>query len=616
MRFSRRKIRNSTPFRPMVERLEERAVPAIITVNSVADNDVRDDFLTLREAIMLTDRDLRYEDLRPKEQDQVDITVGMPGDPARTDIINFNIGNNPDQVQTITLTNDLPAIKHTVRINGYTQGNAHQNTLQYGDDAVILVVIDGARHDGIAIRPADDGTSGGAGSTIWGLAIVNMGHAAIVLATDDNSIQGNFLGTSDGITRAGNLDGIDIFDSSRNEIGGVDKSDRNIISGNRADGVLINGPDSTSNRVLGNYIGTEVDGVHALANGDDDADPNSEGNGVKIEDGATSNSIGALTLGSGNVISGNKVDGILIDGSFTDANRVAGNFIGLDKSGQIIVANGGYGIEIRIATPSLFAIANEIGATPSPDGAGRNVISGNGRGGILLDSSDGTVIQGNYIGTNKDGTEEKANVGAGILLVQSSARIEQNVISGNTSDGVNSISNIPGPDTATTLSKNYIGTTADGTGRLGNHRDGVAIAGGGQFSVDSNVISANDGDGVSFRGVSNSSITNNYIGRDKNGNGDLHNGGKGIRLDPQDANKTSGNKVIENKVGFNLGDGIYIASGPDNDVESNWVFANHGSGIVFDGTDASGQSLIGNFVGVDDQGDTFRNLTNGVCVNH
>src|SRR5438128_1598465 len=58
--------------RPEVEPLEDRMTPAaILTVNSVADTNVRDNVLTLREAIMVAQGDIAQGNLTAAEQAQI-----------------------------------------------------------------------------------------------------------------------------------------------------------------------------------------------------------------------------------------------------------------------------------------------------------------------------------------------------------------------------------------------------------------------------------------------------------------------------------------------------------------------------------------------------------------
>ena len=96
-------VRSSLSRRLQIESLEvRRLLAATITVNSTADSDVRDAFLTLREAILINNRTLSVASLSAQEQAQIS---GMPtaGD---TNTIGFNIpGAGP---QTISLPRRCP----------------------------------------------------------------------------------------------------------------------------------------------------------------------------------------------------------------------------------------------------------------------------------------------------------------------------------------------------------------------------------------------------------------------------------------------------------------------------------------------------------------------------
>ena len=73
-------------------------------------------------------------------------------------------------VQTIAPTSDLPAISDPVIIDGYTQPGASPNTLQSGDNAVLLIELSGS-HVGTNSATASGLLLTGGGSTVEGLVI-------------------------------------------------------------------------------------------------------------------------------------------------------------------------------------------------------------------------------------------------------------------------------------------------------------------------------------------------------------------------------------------------------------------------------------------------------------
>jgi parallel beta-helix repeat protein len=204
------------------------------------------------------------------------------------------------------------------------------------------------------------------------------------------------------------------------------------------------------------------------------------------------------------------------------ANRIEGNFIGTDPTGTIGLLNRGDGVSI-VDGPSETVVG---GTTP----AARNVISGNPGVGIFVDSSNESRIQGNYVGTDKSGTNDLGNV-EGIFIGDASGTTvggktaaARNVISGNNTDGL-SISNSQGIK----VLGNRIGTTASGTGALGNALKGVDFRVGTSnnllgdgTSAGSNTIAFNGIDGVDV----GASSTGNEISR----NSIFSNTGLGIDL--------------------------------------------------------------------------------------
>jgi hypothetical protein len=96
-------------FLPYLEPLENRSVPAVLSVNSVADNMVRDNVLTLREAIALVDNGNVGRALTTLERAQVKGTLG------KNDIIQFQL---PSGHQIIKLTGGPLSITKPVTIIG------------------------------------------------------------------------------------------------------------------------------------------------------------------------------------------------------------------------------------------------------------------------------------------------------------------------------------------------------------------------------------------------------------------------------------------------------------------------------------------------------------------
>lgn len=90
-----------------------------------------------------------------------------------------------------------------------------------------------------------------------------------------------------------------------------------------------------------------------------------------------------------------------------------GNLIGTNIAGTAAIPNSRGGVILITAANN-----NTIGGTTA---GARNVISGNGSGGILLsNNSIGNVIQGNYIGVDVTGTAPLGNQVAGISLNEQS----------------------------------------------------------------------------------------------------------------------------------------------------------------------------------------------------
>jgi hypothetical protein len=241
--------------------------------------------------------------------------------------------------------------------------------------------------------------------------------------THDNAVLGNRIGTDlTGLAPLPNQgQGVLIFQSVKNVIGGSDPSAANVISGNAHDGVQITGG-ANQNQVAGNLIGTDVAGASALPN---------MGNGVDLLEGAFDNTIGGLppttTSSRGNVISGNGGSGVVISGPLTEQNFVEGNKIGTTLAGDGPLGNQGDGVLIF-----LGATKNQIGGGAGTFGAG-NLIAANAGDGVRIVASNANVVQGNSIGVALGGGRAVGNAGHGVFVYSGA---QNNTIGGpNAGDG-------------------------------------------------------------------------------------------------------------------------------------------------------------------------------------
>ncbi|MEG3935380.1 MULTISPECIES: Calx-beta domain-containing protein [unclassified Microcoleus] len=503
---------------------------ATITVNSTDDSNIRNAVLTLREAILVANGTLNVPALTVAEQAQINGTLGTAAD---RDTIAFNIGAIGSQ-QLIQPLSALPPISDPAIVDGWSQGGAGYNGLP-------LVELSG-NLAGLVMVGLDI-TAGN--SIVQGLAINRFDWAGIRLQTNGgNEILSNHIGTDlAGTVDRGNRRGIWIDGVPDNRI------ENNLISGNdnsnRGLGIEISGIAARNNQVISNLIGTDVTGTVAIAN----AMANT--GGIIIRN-APENLI------QDNLISGNAGEGggIGINGPTANQNRVVGNLIGTDITGNVALANSIYGIAIGSASNNIIG-----GTTPQE----RNIISGSQTAGIaFLQAPDSTAVPatnrvvGNYIGTNISGTAALGNL-IGIYFDLAESNIiggttpqERNVISGN-QIAVYLVSNLA---TGNRVIGNYIGTQADGSSPLPNtysvlaDKTGVNNRIGGTAAGEGNTIAFNPSNGIQVTGGNGLAILGNSI---------FSNNGLGIDLD-NDTDPLTADGLTPN----DLGDGDTGGNGLQN----------------------------------------------------
>jgi CSLREA domain-containing protein len=365
--------------------------------------------------------------------------------------------------------------------------------------------------------------------------------------TEENTlIVGNdavFKITLDGINAGFSANGLELTGANTNVFGLV-------IQRFSGSGILITG---TKNNVFGNFIGTNVAGTLA------------RGNGVGVAITGDQNTVGGGFPSRRNLISGNTSHGVVISNSAAFGNTVFNSYIGTNRNGTGDLGNAGAGVL------AFGANNNTVGVGSVSD---RNVISGNGQGGIAFNGAISSSIVGNLIGTDASGTQPLPNDSHGIHLTSGSnsnnigGAIAQlrNVVSGNHGTGI-----FISASNGNTVRGNRVGTKADGSGSLGNGETGISVAGsnntiGGAEAADANVVATNARGGIAIFGVN---AANNVV----RGNSVIGNISDGIDV------SEGPNTVTRNNIVGNTGHGVQVRLTTQARITENLIFGNAMLGI-------------------------------------
>ena len=178
---------------------------------------------------------------------------------------------------------------------------------------------------------------------------------------------------------------------------------------------------------------------------------------------APGNTIGGPTSASRNIFAADGLRGIEFDSA--DSNVVEDNYIGTDATGSTAMGVGHNGIFDQ-GTSNTF-----IG----------NVIDSSGNIGLVI-LGNSTLVQGNLIGLNAEGTAALGNVEAGISIgasgntIGGTTAVERNVIAGTVVGTATGIIVEAGSD-ENLVEGNYVGTDASGTAAAPGNT-GIDIRGG------------------------------------------------------------------------------------------------------------------------------------------
>lgn len=418
------------------------------------------------------------------------------------------------------------------------------------------------------------------------------GNASAIQITNNvisgNTVVGIALSPANNITITGNKIGTDvsgmfpiqnptgiILDNSPNcSIGGTNYSARNIISGNTDGGVLINGSGSTGNNIIGNFIGTNINGTDTIPNG----------NGVMLIN-ASNNTVGGLSVSKRNIISGNTGSGVLLNGTGTNYNTITGNYIGTDSTGGSPLGNH-YGVIIKADAKTNIVGGNNASA--------RNVISANWEIGVYIEASDSNIVSGNYIGTDYTGTTTFYIGGDSLIqangieintiskynLIGGSTPGERNIISGNRVYGAIYYGQV----SQNNIAGNYIGTDVTGTYAIPNATGICVDDASNNNTIENNLLSGNISYGLFIvtTGSNYNIFRRNLIGTN-----------------------AMGTDTIPNDVGLLIAGGAkYNTIGGYNSSDRNIFSGNRYGGIELTDNGTDHNKIIGNFIGTDISGNT------------
>jgi CSLREA domain-containing protein len=309
--------------------------------------------------------------------------------------------------------------------------------------------------------------------------------------------------------------------------------------------------------------------------------------------------VNGLELGA----DGSRVSGLIIcgfdgHGLLVDGNdnNVTGNLIGID-SDNLPCGNGGNGIRI-----TAMSEGNTIGGVTT---AARNVIANNEFSGIyVLEGSSGNLIQGNYIGANLAGDAAQGNQLAGVHVSGHGNTVggTVGVAADSCSGACNLISGnrygvlLSGSQaTSNTVLGNFIGTDQSGASALGNAEVGVVATDG----ASDNLI------GGDLEAARNLISGNGPSGGHAVQQATLY-GGVAIN-----GSESSGNTVLGNYVGVaasgvqvlpNRGNGVWLYQSPDTDLSSNLISGNDDDGVGVVGSAATRNTLQDNLIGTESSG--------------
>ena len=322
------------------------------------------------------------------------------------------------------------------RVSANYIGLDHTGTFSFNDAQGIPLQANGVEINSAGRHNIIGGSTTGERNIISGNKIygcIYYGHCS------HNNIAGNYIGSDvTGTVSIPNATGICVDGSSNHNI-----MENNLLSGNRSYGLFIVTRATDSNIFRGNYVGCDASGLSPL--------PNDVG--LMLAAFAKGNVIGGDSPSDRNIFSGNRYAGIEVTDYGCDGNRITGNYIGVDATGNaplpnengiivsalihnldvshnVVSSNRQFGLLITDQADSVMVYSNIIGSS-----ADTLLPLGNGSAGVMLSAG----AHDNFIGLNGRGNVIAYNDTAGVMLTDNTTlrnRISQNAIYGNGQAGI------------------------------------------------------------------------------------------------------------------------------------------------------------------------------------
>jgi hypothetical protein len=396
-----------------------------------------------------------------------------------------------------------------------------------------------------------------AGVILDGSSVSGSWDPGIGISSDNNSVRGlQIVNFPMGINILGHNN---LIGGSR-LVGSAPTGQGNVVSGNNGDGVAIY-LGAHGNIVLGNLVGLNAAGTQA--------NPNAWA-GVSINQ-SPNNTIGSLNPSEDNIISANDQMGIILYGYASLGNKIIGNKVGTDITGNLDLGNQGVGLYVESGSANTLVHGN--------------LISGNGVAELYVwdFGTDFNVLTGNHIGTNLAGTAPLPNLTSTGIATGSAAYTR---IGGTAPGDGNVVANPSGvwvdaPFGANTrITGNHIGLNAAGTAGL-DSAGGLRLNSasrtlvGGATLAEANYITTDGNFSLDVRSPDNV-IAGNFMGLAADGITPLATAGFQV------ASMRDGNIIQGNRMANSTSASIWADGAQANTIRRNSIWANPFKGIFLE----------------------------------